>query len=164
MSTDSVSNLMGCLQCGQDYDRAALGKTRQQFGRLFAEGWCRTCLGARGRCLGCRKVGYIARRQEHLCSACVEASLPKKMCRLCGRVPVAIAKTSCGPCRAFGCASTHGECLLSLKCCWCRDERPFQAEGTYLIYIDGLGEVKNALRGQFYCETCRPHHCDIISD
>jgi hypothetical protein len=48
----------------------------------------------------------------------------------------------------------HDKCLLTGKCCLCRDKRKIKKEGTYDGYIDGVGHVTMKNRWDFYCDSC----------
>lgn len=52
------------------------------------------------------------------------------------------------------CHDFHDDCMNTIyKCCLCMDKRPI--EDSYRRYVDGVGEVFDAKRYEFYCSSCK---------
>ena len=78
------------------------------------------------------------------------------------------------------CCLTHDLCQnTTTKCCHCADTREFREEGTYEVYVDGVGYVNGngcvndgrvngnecvtgARRNQFYCPSCSRNKVMIV--
>jgi hypothetical protein len=64
-------------------------------------------------------------------------------------------------CEVKSCGHTCSPSSLA-RCCACMDRRPMQTEGTYPIYIDGLGWSNTGPRNAGYCPLCSTGHVNKL--
>jgi len=102
----------------------------------------------------CGKCWNLSRLPTFLAYKCYVCKINKTNMKL--GLFNTIVCTDCQYNYSFYCQdqNRHNNCLLTSKCCLCRDKRTIKKEGTYDGYIDGIGHVTMKNRWDFYCANC----------
>lgn len=108
-------------------------------------------------CKKCKCVCYLLKNNE-VCKDCFCAK-----CKICLKIIIDqqnirfFGDIICDDCNVPVCNYIHDLCQLDkAKCCICKDNRPCNIKcNTYVNYIDGIGEVKDVFRWEFYCPSCK---------